>query len=189
MHSPQCHFSAAPSRLNGFLSVTSVLQPIVFKMSFHDVHFTAPSPLTGGDEKLVLIFQRSPVNYSTGLCIAYSLHWSHGFTCQTGFWLGLSPSTPVQVPVWGKQFHCQDAPITLRVLRAGPTALCWWWGGWSNPCIHIMLLSGLCFEDDAHGQQWAVSYTHSLWALRHGTWIRTQVTASVLPDRQLTFLD
>ena len=156
-------------------------------MSFHDVHFTAPSPLTGGDEKVVLIFQRSPVNYSTGLCIAYSLHRPHGFTCQTGLWLGLSPSAPVQVPVWGKQFDCQDAPITLRVLRAGPTALCWRWGGWSNPCIHIMLLSGLCYVDNAHGQQWAVRYTHSLWALRHGTWIRTQVTASVIPDRQLTF--
>ena len=58
---------------NGFPSVTSVLQHLVFKMSFHDVLFTAPSPLPGGDEKVILIFQRSPVNYSTGLCIAYSL--------------------------------------------------------------------------------------------------------------------
>ena len=59
---------------NGFPSVTPVLQHLVFKMSFHDVHFPAPRPLTGGDEKVILIFQRSPVNYSTGLCIAYSLH-------------------------------------------------------------------------------------------------------------------
>ena len=59
---------------NGFPSVTSVLQHLVLKMSFHDVHFPAPSPLTGGDEKVILIFQRSPVNYGTGLCIAYSLH-------------------------------------------------------------------------------------------------------------------
>ena len=27
-----------------------------------------------GDEKVILIFQRSPVNYGTGLCIAYSPH-------------------------------------------------------------------------------------------------------------------
>ena len=59
---------------NGFPSVTSLLQHLVFKMFFHDVLFTAPSPLLGGDEKVILIFQRSPVNYSTGLCIAYSLH-------------------------------------------------------------------------------------------------------------------
>ena len=58
---------------NGFPSVTSVLQHLVFNMFFHDVLFTAPSPLPGGDEKVILIFQRSPVNYSTGLCIAYSL--------------------------------------------------------------------------------------------------------------------
>ena len=42
-------------------------------MFFHDVLFTVPSPSPGGDEKVILIFQRSPVNYSTGLCIAYSL--------------------------------------------------------------------------------------------------------------------
>ena len=59
---------------NGFPSVASVLQYLVFKMSFQDVLFTAPSPLPGGDEKVILIFQRSPDNYSTGLCIAYSLH-------------------------------------------------------------------------------------------------------------------
>ena len=59
---------------NGFPSVPSVLQHLVFKMSFQDVLFTAPSPLPGGDEKVILIFQRSPVNYSTVLCIAYSLH-------------------------------------------------------------------------------------------------------------------
>ena len=59
---------------NGFPSVTSVLQRLVFKMSFHDVLFTAPSPLPAGDEKAILIFQRSPINYSTGLCVAYSLH-------------------------------------------------------------------------------------------------------------------
>ena len=58
---------------NGFPSVTSVLQHLVFKMFFQDVLFTAPSPLPGGDEKVILIVQRSPVNYSTGLCIAYSL--------------------------------------------------------------------------------------------------------------------
>ena len=59
---------------NGFPSVTSVLQHLVFKMSFHDVLFTAPSPLPGGNEKVILSFQRSPVNYSTGLCTVYSLH-------------------------------------------------------------------------------------------------------------------
>ena len=59
---------------NGFPSVTSVLQHLVFKMFFHDVLFTAPSPLPGGDKKVILILQRSPVNYSTGLCIACSLH-------------------------------------------------------------------------------------------------------------------
>ena len=58
---------------NGLPSVTSVLQHLVFKMSFHDVIFTAPSPSPGGDEKVILNFLRSPVNYSTGLCIAYSL--------------------------------------------------------------------------------------------------------------------
>ena len=58
---------------NGFPSVTSVLQHLVFKMAFQDVLFTAPSPSAGSDEKVILIFQRSPVNYSTGLCIAYSL--------------------------------------------------------------------------------------------------------------------
>ena len=60
--------------INGFPSVTSVLQHLVFKMFFHDVLFTAPSPSPGGDEKVILIFQRSPVKYSIGLCIAYSLH-------------------------------------------------------------------------------------------------------------------
>ena len=58
---------------NGFPSVTSVLQHLDFKMFFHDVLFTAPSPSPGGNEKVILIFQRSPVNYSTDLCIAYSL--------------------------------------------------------------------------------------------------------------------
>ena len=60
----------------GFPSVTSVLHHLVFKMFFHDVLFTAPSPSPGGDEKVILIFQRSSVNYSTGLCIAYSLQYS-----------------------------------------------------------------------------------------------------------------
>ena len=32
---------------NGFPSVTSVLQHLVFKMFFHVVLFTAPSPLPG----------------------------------------------------------------------------------------------------------------------------------------------
>ena len=66
---------------NGFPSVTSVLQRLVFKMSFHDVLFTAPSPLPAGDEKAILIFQRSPINYSSGLCIAYSLHNPLQFSC------------------------------------------------------------------------------------------------------------
>ena len=61
---------------DGFPSITSVLQHLVFKMSFYDVLFTVPSPSPGGDEKVILIFQRSPVNYSTGLCIAYSLYIS-----------------------------------------------------------------------------------------------------------------
>ena len=58
---------------NGFPSVTSELQYLIFKMFLHDVLFTAPSSSPGGDEKVILIFHRSPVNYSTGLCIAYSL--------------------------------------------------------------------------------------------------------------------
>ena len=61
---------------NGFLSVTSVLQHFVFKMSFYDVLFTAPSPLLGVDEKVILIFQRNTVIYSISLYIAYSLHIS-----------------------------------------------------------------------------------------------------------------
>ena len=56
------------------------LKHLVFKMSLHYVHFTAPSPLPGCDEKVILIFPRIPVNYSTGLCIAYSLHC----LCQIG---------------------------------------------------------------------------------------------------------
>ena len=72
---------------NAFPSVTSVLQHLVFKMFFHVALFTAPSPLPGGDEKVILIFQRSSVNYSTGLCIAYSLQivvvhrLSHSVAC------------------------------------------------------------------------------------------------------------
>ena len=53
---------------NGFPPVTSVLQC--------HVRLTAPSPSPGGDERVILIFQRSPVNYNTGLCIAYSLYIS-----------------------------------------------------------------------------------------------------------------
>ena len=46
---------------NGFPLVTSILQHLVFKMCFHDVLSTAPSPSPGVDEKVILIFQRSPV--------------------------------------------------------------------------------------------------------------------------------
>ena len=60
---------------NGFSSVTSVLQHLVFKMSFHDILFTTPIPEPGGAEKVILIFQRRPVNYSTGLCIVYSIQY------------------------------------------------------------------------------------------------------------------
>ena len=97
MHSPQCQtfrpfmtlfspllvmtFLSNPLKAlvtgtvtNGFSSVTSVLQHLVFKMFFHDVLFIAPTPSPWGDEKVTLIFQRGPVNCSTGLCIAYSLH-------------------------------------------------------------------------------------------------------------------
>ena len=90
MHSPQClclafqlvtiflsnSLKALVTRtvINGFPSVTSELQHLVFKKFFHDVLFTAPSPSPGGDEKVILIFQRNPINYSTGLCVAYSLH-------------------------------------------------------------------------------------------------------------------
>ena len=45
---------------NGFPSVTSVLQHLVFKMSFHDVLFTAPCPSPGGDERVILIFKEAP---------------------------------------------------------------------------------------------------------------------------------
>ena len=40
---------------NGFPSVRSVLQHLVFKMFFHDVLFTAPNPLPGVDKKVSLI--------------------------------------------------------------------------------------------------------------------------------------
>ena len=53
---------------NGFLSVTSVLQCHVLLI--------APSPSPGGDEKVILIFQRNTVIYSISLYIAYSLHIS-----------------------------------------------------------------------------------------------------------------
>ena len=45
----------------GFPSVTSVLQHLVFKMSFHDVLFTAPCPSPGGDERVILIFKEAPL--------------------------------------------------------------------------------------------------------------------------------
>ena len=60
---------------DGFPSVTSVLQHLVFKISFHDILFTTPSPARGGAEKVILIFQRRPVNYSTGLRIGYSIQY------------------------------------------------------------------------------------------------------------------
>ena len=62
----------------GFPSLSSVLQHLVFNMSFHNVLFTAPSPSSGSDEKIIFIFQRGPVNYSTGLCTAYSLQLDEG---------------------------------------------------------------------------------------------------------------
>ena len=37
-----------------------------------------PALHLGGDEKVILIFERSPVNYSTGLCTAYSLQLDEG---------------------------------------------------------------------------------------------------------------
>ena len=58
---------------NGFPSVTSVLQHLVFKMFFHDILFTASTPSPGGDETVILIFQRSPANDNADLSIAYSL--------------------------------------------------------------------------------------------------------------------
>ena len=61
---------------NGSPSVTSVHQHLVFKISFHDVLLTAPSPSPLGDEKVFLIFQRGHSNYRTGLCVAYSLQKS-----------------------------------------------------------------------------------------------------------------
>ena len=73
---------------NGFPSVTLVLQHLVFKISFHQL-FTAPSSSPGGDEKVILIFQRRPVNYSIGLCIAYSLHSSLQCTGFSLWWLRL----------------------------------------------------------------------------------------------------
>ena len=44
---------------NSFPSVTSVLQHLVFKMFVHDVLFTAPSPLPGGDKKVIFIFKEA----------------------------------------------------------------------------------------------------------------------------------
>ena len=43
---------------NGFPSVASVIQHLVFKMFFYDVLFTAPSPSPGGDEKVILKLER-----------------------------------------------------------------------------------------------------------------------------------
>ena len=73
-HSQQLPQGSGYRNTSGFPSLTSGLQHLVFKMSFHNVLFTAPSPSPGGDEKVILIFQRSPVDYSPGQCRAYSLH-------------------------------------------------------------------------------------------------------------------
>ena len=93
---------------NHFPLVTSVFQHVVFKMFFQDVLFTAPSPSPGGDKKVILIFQRSPVYYSTvqfssvaqscptlcdpmnctGLCISHSLYLA--VQTVTKSWTGLS---------------------------------------------------------------------------------------------------
>ena len=44
---------------NGFPSVTSVFQHLVFKMFFHDVLFTAPSPSPGVMRKSFLFFKEA----------------------------------------------------------------------------------------------------------------------------------
>ena len=72
-HSQQLPQGSGYRNTSGFPSLTSGLQHLVFKMSFHNVLFTAPSPSCGNDEKVIFIFQRDLVSYYTGLCIAHSL--------------------------------------------------------------------------------------------------------------------
>ena len=92
MHSPQCQTfrpfmsvfrlqlvmtflsSSLKALVAGLPSVRSVLQQLVFKMFFHNVLFTAPSLSPGGNEKVILIFQRSPVNYNTGLNSTFPIY-------------------------------------------------------------------------------------------------------------------
>ena len=44
---------------NGFPSFTSVPQHLAFKISFHDVLFTALSLSPGGDKRVILIFKEA----------------------------------------------------------------------------------------------------------------------------------
>ena len=106
----------------GFPSVTLVLQHLVFKMSFHAVLFTAPSPSPGGDEKVILIFQRRPVNYSTGLCIAYSLHKSDPVTSSQSLRGSFSQSQNICVTssLQGWKVRGAEAPSVLSVAALGP---------------------------------------------------------------------
>ena len=64
-------FSSPPGK--GLGAVKSHKNILFSRCFTHDVLFAAPSPSPGGDEKVILSYQRSPVNYRTGLCIAYSL--------------------------------------------------------------------------------------------------------------------
>ena len=117
---------------NGFPSVTSVLQHLVFKMSFHYVLFTAPSPLPGSNEKVILSFQRSPVNYSTCLCIAYSLHLPLGSLTRVkrdnacsavAGYLSLAVSIRVSSPVSAASTGLSAQTLPKRLLVPWPSFL------------------------------------------------------------------
>ena len=102
---------------NGFPSVTSVLQHLVFKMSFHDVLFIAPSPSPGGDEKVILIFQRCPINYSTGLCIAYSLQLITAQHSKMLYWFDFTDEDGQEHNPWGWKGESKDAGVRKWKVR------------------------------------------------------------------------
>ena len=108
---------------NIFRSITSLLQHFVFKMVFHDVLFTAPNPSPGGHEKVIL--QRSPVNYSTGLCIAYSLQL--GKLASLFWWVELYLFSLECNEVSSSKFWGVSGPgVTACILRLTAVFLCCW---------------------------------------------------------------
>jgi len=49
---------------------------------------------------------RSVISVRRLWVLARSVSQLNGLKSQSGFWLGSSPSTWVQDPIWGEQFHC-----------------------------------------------------------------------------------